>query len=90
MTGGKGRALIVTTGSGKRAGAYCDADDHGACQPTPLQRRLEQFGHVLLVITGYRGRGVRAWLVAGKPLFEMFLTAVSLAVAAIQKGCRRL
>ena len=54
---------------------------------TPLQRRLEQFGYTLLwlalaVVAVVFGLGY--W--RGEPLLEMFLTSVSLAVAAVPEG----
>jgi Ca2+-transporting ATPase len=56
-------------------------------EATPLQRRLEQLGHVLL----YLALGIVAvvfvlGVLRGEPLVTMFLTAVSLAVAAIPEG----
>ena len=87
VTGGKGRALIVATGSGTELGRIATLMTSVAVEPTPLQRRLEQFGHVLLwlslgIVVVVFGLGL--W--RGEPLFEMFLTAVSLAVAAIPEG----
>ncbi|HEX7767609.1 MAG TPA: HAD-IC family P-type ATPase, partial [Nitrospira sp.] len=54
---------------------------------TPLQRRLEQFGYTLL----WLALGVVAVVFAlgywrGEPLLAMFLTSVSLAVAAVPEG----
>ena len=87
VTGGKGRALIVATGSGTELGRIATLMTTVPVEPTPLQRRLEQFGHVLLwlslaIVVVVFGLGL--W--RGEPLFEMFLTAVSLAVAAIPEG----
>ena len=87
VTGGKGRALIVATGSETELGRIATLMTTVAVEPTPLQRRLEQFGHVLLwlslaIVLVVFGLGL--W--RGEPLFEMFLTAVSLAVAAIPEG----
>ncbi len=87
VTGGKGRALIVATGSETELGRIATLMTTVPVEPTPLQRRLEQFGHVLLwlslaIVVVVFGLGL--W--RGEPLFEMFLTAVSLAVAAIPEG----
>lgn len=54
---------------------------------TPLQKRLDQLGRTL----GFLALGICALifimaLFQGRPLFEMFLTAISLAVAAIPEG----
>ncbi len=87
VTGGKGRALIVATGSGTELGRIATLMTTVPVEPTPLQRRLEQFGHVLLslslgIVVVVFGLGL--W--RGEPVFDMFLTAVSLAVAAIPEG----
>ncbi len=87
VTGGKGRALIVATGSETELGRIATLMTTVPVEPTPLQRRLEQFGHVLLllslgIVVVVFGLGL--W--RGEPVFDMFLTAVSLAVAAIPEG----
>jgi Ca2+-transporting ATPase len=87
VTGGKGRALIVATGSHTELGRIATLMTAAPIEPTPLQRRLEQFGHVLLWLSlgiGMVVFGLGLW--RGEPLFDMFLTAVSLAVAAIPEG----
>jgi len=87
VTGGRGRAVVVATGSVTELGRIATLMTAVPVEPTPLQRRLEQFGHVLLalslgIVLVVFGLGV--W--RGEPLFDMFLTAVSLAVAAIPEG----
>jgi Ca2+-transporting ATPase len=87
VTGGKGRALIVATGRGTELGRIATLMTSVPVEPTPLQRRLEQFGHVLLLLS--LGIVVVVFVLGlwrGEPVFDMFLTAVSLAVAAIPEG----
>ena len=87
VTGGKGRALIVATGRGTELGRIATLMTTVPVEPTPLQRRLEQFGHVLLLLS--LGIVVVVFVLGlwrGEPVFDMFLTAVSLAVAAIPEG----
>jgi Ca2+-transporting ATPase len=84
---GKGRAVVVATGSRTRLGRIATLMTTLRSEPTPLQRRLEQLGHALLyaslaIVTLVFGLGV----LRGEPLVGMFLTAVSLAVAAIPEG----
>ncbi len=87
VTYGRGSAVIVDTGMntevGKIAGMIMKEED----KVTPLQQKLEQIGKMLgiaaLVICAIIfGVGV----LQGREIFEMFLTAVSLAVAAIPEG----
>jgi P-type Ca2+ transporter type 2C len=87
---GKSRALVVATGLntelGRIAGMIQEATEAEKVE-TPLQRRLEQFGYTLLwlalaVVTIVFGLG--SW--RGEPLLVMFLTSVSLAVAAVPEG----
>ena len=87
---GKSRALVVATGVKTELGRIASMI-HQAAEAekveTPLQRRLEQFGYTLLwlalaVVAIVFGLGY--W--RGEPLLEMFLTSVSLAVAAVPEG----
>ena len=87
---GKARALVVDTGVRTELGKIA-AMIHKAAEAereeTPLQRRLEQLGHTLLWLS----LGIVAVVfllgeLRGVPIVTMFLTAVSLAVAAIPEG----
>jgi Ca2+-transporting ATPase len=89
-TSGKGRACVVTTGVHTELGriaAMIHEAGEAKQRETPLQRRLDQLGHRLLwlslaivVIVFFIGE------LRGIPIFDMFLTSVSLAVAAIPEG----
>lgn len=87
---GKSRALVVTTGLNTELGRIAGMIQRATAAEkveTPLQRRLEQFGYTLLwlalaVVAIVFGLGY--W--RGEPLLEMFLTSVSLAVAAVPEG----
>ncbi|WHZ24422.1 MAG: cation-translocating P-type ATPase [Nitrospira sp.] len=87
ITGGKGRALVVATGIETALGRIATLMTTVSVEPTPLQRRLEQFGQVLLLLSlGIVAVVFALGLWRGEPAFNMFLTAVSLAVAAIPEG----
>lgn len=87
---GKARALVVATGLRTELGhiaSMIQQASEAELAETPLQRRLEQFGYTLLwlalgVVAVVFGLGY--W--RGEPLLVMFLTSVSLAVAAVPEG----
>lgn len=87
---GKARALVVATGLRTELGriaAMIQTATEAERTETPLQRRLEHFGHTLLwlalaVVTVVFVLGY----LRGEPLVAMFLTSVSLAVAAVPEG----
>ena len=85
----KGRGLYVVTGTGMATelGKIAAMIQTAGREQTPLQRRLDQVGKVLalaaLVIVGVV---FALGLLRGEDLELMFLTAVSLAVAAVPEG----
>ncbi|MDH4251808.1 MAG: cation-translocating P-type ATPase [Nitrospira sp.] len=87
---GKARALVVATSLRTELGriaAMIQAAAEAERTETPLQRRLEQFGYTLL----WLALAVVAVVFAlgylrGEPLVTMFMTSVSLAVAAVPEG----
>ncbi len=88
VAAGTGEALIVATGMqtelGRIAGMITEAT---AEEETPLQTRLNSFGRVLLwatlvIVALLFGLGL--W--RGTALAELFLTSISLAVAAVPEG----
>jgi len=87
VSSGKGRALVVATGRQTELGRIATLMQSAEREPTPLQRRLAQLAQVLLVLS--LGIVILVFLLGifrGEPLGPMFLTAVSLAVAAIPEG----
>ncbi len=51
ITAGKGRALVVATGLQTELGQIATLMQATSAEPTPLQRRLEQLGHLLLYLS---------------------------------------
>jgi Ca2+-transporting ATPase len=84
---GRGRGIVVNTGMRTQLGMIAAMLQAVKEEPTPLQRRLDQLGKVLgwaaLVICGIVF--AVGWMRGVDPL-EMFLVAVSLAVAAVPEG----
>jgi P-type Ca2+ transporter type 2C len=87
---GKGQALVTATGSATEIGkiaALVQSESQAEREETPLQRRLEQLGWTLLRLSLVSILVVfLLGTMRGEPLLLMFLTAVSLAVAAIPEG----
>ncbi|NLL35963.1 MAG: HAD-IC family P-type ATPase, partial [Fretibacterium sp.] len=86
VVAGRGRGVVVGTGMdteiGRIAGMLGEKEEK-----TPLQKKLAETGKVLtLVALGVCAVMFVVGALQGRPLFEMFMTAISLAVAAIPEG----
>lgn len=87
VTRGRAKALVVATGMATELGKIAGLLETSAGGPTPLQKRLDQLGKILVAFcificlcVGLLG------LYRGESFRSMFLSAVSLAVAAIPEG----
>jgi len=87
---GKARAVVTGTGLRTELGhiaAMIQKAAEAERTETPLQRRLEQFGYTLLWLAlGVVSVVFVLGYLRGEPVMTMFLTAVSLAVAAVPEG----
>jgi Ca2+-transporting ATPase len=84
---GRGRAVVTGTGLGTEIGRIATLLGTVDKEETPLQKRLDQVGKMLAILTLVVCAIVFAeGILSGEPALEMFLTAVSLAVAAIPEG----
>jgi len=87
ITRGRGTALVCATGMGTEVGKIAGLIQTAAAEETPLQRRLDHLGRLLVwgclviclvvVVVG---------AMKGEPLLLMAMTGISLAVAAIPEG----
>lgn len=87
LTYGKGRALVQKTGMNTEMGKIAHMIQNVKDEDTPLQKRLDKIGKelvficlivcVMIVLTG---------IYHGESIYTMFLSGVSLAVAAIPEG----
>ena len=86
-TYGRGRGLVAATGMEREIGRIAQLLEEQEVEETPLQQKLAGFGKLLgilcLVICGVT---FAVGVLRGAQVWVMFLTAVSLAVAAIPEG----
>ena len=87
VTYGRGRGIVVATGTDSEMGKIAAMIESVPEMKTPMQVRLDQLGRVLAIVSlVVCGIIFVIGLCYGRPLMEMFMTAVSLAVAAIPEG----
>ncbi len=87
VTYGRGKGIVVETGMTTEVGKIADMLDGTQEQTTPLQDKLNKLGKTL----GIAALAICVFifvvgLIQGKEPIHMFMTAVSLAVAAIPEG----
>ncbi len=84
---GKARAIVVETGMNTELGKIAGMIQDIGQEETPLQKKLAEFGKwIVYLCFGLVGLVFfLEWLRGGK-IIDVFLTAVSLAVAAIPEG----
>jgi len=87
ITYGRGTAIVVATGMNTEVGKIAGMILEGEEVATPLQKKLDEIGKVL----GITALAICAVIfligvIERRDVFEMFLTSVSLAVAAIPEG----
>ncbi len=87
VASGKARALVANTGMQTELGKIAGMVQGIEQEATPLQKKLEQFGKWIVILCFVLVGLVflLEWLRGGK-IIDVFLTAVSLAVAAIPEG----
>ena len=87
VTYGRGNGLVVETGASTEIGKIATMIQSIDEESTPLQKKLNHLGKILgitviLVCIAVFGIG----MIQGRDLLEMFMIAISLAVAAIPEG----
>lgn len=87
VTYGRGTGVAVSTGMNTEIGKIAKMLDEEGNEMTPLQKKLAELGKIL----GIGALGICAIMfiisvVQKRDVFEMLLTAISLAVAAIPEG----
>jgi len=87
ITNGRGRGIVVATGMETAFGHIARLTQSIGREPTPLQHKINRLGKQL----GLLSIGISllvalgGWL-SGKPLLDMFMTGISLAVAIVPEG----
>jgi len=87
VTYGRATAVVVATGQHTELGHIATLIQTVRSEPTPLQHRLDQVGR-LLAVAGV-GAALLVLLIGvlrGEPVADMFLTAISVAVAVVPEG----
>lgn len=87
ITNGKGTAVVVETGKNTEVGKIARLISNKETEETPLQKRLDSTGKIL----GLSALAICAvifviGILRRYSVFDMFMTSVSLAVAAIPEG----
>lgn len=87
VTRGSGIGVVVATGMKTAMGQIADLLQNAETMITPLQRRLQQLGKILITVAILLTvLVVVVGVIQGHDLYTMFLAGVSLAVAAIPEG----
>lgn len=87
VTYGRGTGIVVNTGMNTEIGKIAKMLDNEDENITPLQKKLAELGKIL----GFAAVGISIIMFIisifqGRDLLEMFMTSISLAVAAIPEG----
>ena len=87
VTYGRGAAVITETGMQTELGKIAEMIQSVGSEQTPLQRRLDKLGKTLaMVALAIVAVVIVLGLLRGEALRTMFLTAISMAVAAVPEG----
>jgi Ca2+-transporting ATPase len=87
VSNGRGFGVVVATGMKTEFGRIASITQSVTREITPLQRQLgtlgKQLGLIAIAISALVG--ISGWLL-GKPLLDMFMTGIALAVAVVPEG----
>ena len=87
ITNGNGRAVVTVTGMETEMGKIAEMMETAGVQETPLQKKLEKLGEymvfgclIICAVVSLLG------ILRGERVIDMFLSGISLAVAAVPEG----
>lgn len=87
VAAGRGKAIVTAIGMATEMGKIADLLNENTMQKTPLQVRLNQLGKRISMIA--LAAAALVFVIGelqGEPLLEMFMTSISLAVAAVPEN----
>ncbi len=87
VTGGDGRAIVVATGRYTEIGKIQQLLGAAKAPVTPMQKQIDDMGmQLVLLSSGICVVVFAVGLLRGRPLAQMLMSAISLAVAAVPEG----
>lgn len=87
ITNGTGKAVVTGTGMETEMGKIADMIVSAGVQDTPLQKRLEKLGEIMVTVCLIICAIVSLMgILRGEPVIQMLLGGISLAVAAVPEG----
>jgi Ca2+-transporting ATPase len=87
VTAGRGHAVVIATGSATAIGQIAALAESAVQPPTPLERRIGQFGRALVVVAAVIFALVLAiGLARGLPVGAVVMVAISQVVGVIPEG----
>lgn len=87
VTYGRGIGVVTATGGNTEVGKIAGFISQDEDEVTPLQRKLNELGKYFTIITiGVALAIFIIGMIQGREIFDMLLTSISLAVAAIPEG----
>ena len=87
ITAGRGKGIVVSTGMKTEIGKIASMMTESEEEPTPLQKKLGELGTALSLLSlGICALLFGIALFQHRNVFDMLLTAISLAVAAVPEG----
>lgn len=87
LTKGRGRGRIIATGLQSQMGRISGMLTDIVPEQTPLQKKLGELGRVVAILClAVCAIVFAAGVLRGEPIFDMVLTGISIAIAAIPEG----
>lgn len=84
---GRGEAIVVATGMDTELGKIAEAISNQKVEITPLQKKINELSRVLsIIVIVIAVIMFVVGMIEGNPVLDVFMLAISLAVAAIPEG----